>query len=384
MSAEFQPITEAEVTTFSSKDIGRNLSLVPPIEATPQEPHDSLDVPIEAAEALEPTDPRVVTANLNIFVDKLHMRDRAVGIYCNWKGVSKRSTSMAGLLSSSRSDVAIQAEAAFEDLFSGTDIASFRRDYGDDADGFIRIKDDVEKAHEAFARTTLTTTDQITTKDRVTAALKTLKEVPGLSDEQKEELLTISGYSADAILLIANRLKGSIPLYGALYATSDWASDGLGILGGIAKPLENNQINDPKTLAAVLGSAGVYYAVKYSQAVQAEHMLQDENVTRIPNPSAVIGYYLAQKLFPDNERAQKWVTRMSYVANPFEFQQERWWAWAPVNPSIFIAGNIVSTAINAAQIGAMELSRRQEIWQANRTAGQSEGNATDVTDKALA
>jgi len=384
MSAESHPITEAETQAFSSKDLGRNLTLVPPVEATSNEVYDSLAVPIEAAEAFESTDPRIVTANLNIFVDKLHMRDRAVGIYCSWKGVNKRSTSMAGLLSGSRSDVAAQAEAAFEDLFNGTDITSFRRDYGGDADGFIKIKDDVEKAHEAFAETTLANIDQITTKDRVSVALKTLKEVPGLSDEQKEELLAVSGYSADAILLIAKRLKGSIPLYGALYATSDWASDGLGILGGIAKPLENNQITDPKTLAAVLGSAGVYYAVKYSQAVQAEHMLQDENITRIPNPSAVIGYYLAQKLFPGNERAQKWITRMSYVANPFEFQQERWWAWAPVNPSIFVAGNIVSIAINAAQIGAMEFSRRQEIWQATRNREGTHSSSAEVIEDGVA
>lgn len=318
-----------------------------------------------ATEAAIPTDPRTITANLLIFVNKVQTIEESVQNYCDWKGIGR--TQAMTFQSQERDDEGrAGAEAAFHDLFAGVDLSSFRRDYGEEAEGFIRTKNELEGPHLAYASDVRAKTEAFNSKDRVKAALSALKTVPGLSETQRAELLSLSGYSPDEVITIIKRLGGSIPLYGFLYATSDWASDWLGVLGGVAFPLENNQITDPKTLAATLGSAGVYYVSKFAQATQAERMLKDDRVNRIPNPTSVIGYYLGQKLFPDNERAQTWFTRLSYVVNPLELQQERWWAFAPVNPSIFIAGNVVSTAINTAQLGAMELSRRQEIWSANK------------------
>lgn len=178
-----------------------------------------------------------------------------------------------------------------------------------------------------------------------------------MSPSERSQLFTLAGYKEGEIRDVMIKGGNSGLLNAFTLAVEEHLPNFLGIeeiLRG--EPFLNADLTDPSTLIWMFGSAGVYYITMFLRIKQTENFLMRGD-KYIPSATAAASYFLTEKFFEGEERKLRWGIALGYIANPFELVREGWWAvpFIPVvGPSIFVAGNVLSTTINTGLLGGLE------------------------------
>lgn len=318
----------------------------------------SNDGVIQTNDTLALSPAQLATAEARTYLEKLMLPTKSLNAYLQWRDVDRYAGSLPHLDNSLK----LEAKMAFETLFkineNPDEMEKFRRDYGEEAEGYIGIKNKLEYYLISYKEKTLSEAASWGIKKRLRIGLKISSKLGGLTDEQRNKLLEIVGYSKDEIRHILTRLAISGVLYPALYFAEDKIPDAAGITGGILRPLLDNDLTHPITLIISAGSAFVYYGTQALKIEQCLRFLKDRRSRVIPSPTAAVGYHVFEKLFSDRPKIVNWATRMGYIVNPFELSKEAWWGILPISPSIFLTGNLAAIAINLVQLGVFETAYR--------------------------
>lgn len=308
------------------------------------------------------------TARARIFVEEAKLPQKAVDAYIGERNIG--SLRWRRLVRRTH-PVEIAAKTALSELFSipkddENGLQKFRELYRDDADSYLNLQEQVEKEFGSFCTRIMSQAVNWGIRDRMLTALKVCKEAAGMDSTQKRRLLEIVGYTAEESKNVLSRAMISGFMYPAIWFLEDKVPDALGIAGGITMPLLNNDLGKIDTWVFAVGSAFMYYGTQWLKIEQTRKLLKDKRVKTIPNPTAVLSYHLFEKIFADRPNVAKWATRIGYVANPFEAAKELWWGVFPVNPSVFMTGNLAAISMNMIELGAIEGTRLVQIWRSYR------------------
>lgn len=318
----------------------------------------------------EPTSGQLATAKAKTFIERVKLKQRATQTYFNWKKLTPENSVN---LQDRRTEVTI----AIQDLFSIKEddqegLRHFRRDYGEEAEGYLSVRSRLEDIFAEKERSTLEHVSGWGLREMFSTAFKLYKVLPGSSHQEREGLLEAVGYSPEDRLEILKRIGISIPLYGTMYFGGEYITDVIGAVGGLALPLLSNDLSDWWTLMIAVGSAFVYYGTVAMKIEQTLHLARDKRIKAVPNPTALLAYHTSEKMFSDHPKVINWVTRLGYIVNPFELWREKWWLTLFINPSIFLAGNIAAIGLNTVELAAIEATRRAQIWNYERTHNKSD------------
>ncbi|GEM_PF-6486245 len=251
-----------------------------------------------------------------------------------------------------------QAEIAFADLYFARKLhdnegnfeglVRFWQSWGEESYVFQNLLDQkVQPKIQRLQEETLENASMVTTKDKLLITMKALQKMPGFSEEQRDHVLNLAGYTAEERRNMRIRLGISAGIsagVGLAYEASTTIVTGY---YGFNPFLE--EFPDKNAVAVVAASYLAYLSSLAVNTQQNVRLLRNKHIHMSPNITATIAYYLLKKLFPQNERVQTIGTWAGSVG--FDMLKTAGWfttTFIPdVGPSIITSINLVGTAYNA-------------------------------------
>lgn len=201
------------------------------------------------------------------------------------------------------------------------------------------------------------------------------------SQDQRMQILEDLGYKKEGAKKIAIGLGTAIVSTIALQALEGPGADFLGVsmgrLGNIQDIGEKIREMEPvmkwlATAGIILGSAAGHYLTTFAKTIQTLRAIREESYYGIPNAVVAADAIISHRTISPKENNLKlhWKLFKRHMMSPWVLWDEKWnfTLLIPDHGITYAMGNVISTALNTAQIAFMEAAIQYSRFRKRREA----------------